>query len=220
MKLHVIKKLAYFGNTEVVKDVHYVVFHGTAKRQGRYYPHDPAASLENEIRDPLELTRSGQLVPAVFMPSSSFVVASDVRRNYADTPHIEFLKVHFDKLVNFYYGKGDMSYYYGREYVDPLHVIKQLPDVAEYHTTIGDFYEMVVARHQDVVPRYANLTKVEKAIGPTPQDEPFRCAVCEEMMGDYPVQWNIGGTLFSEQAFRIIEPHIDWDYYLRVEIEV
>jgi hypothetical protein len=54
------------------------MFHGLAFREGTQYPFSPSATWFNDMRSPLELVHSKQLLPDIFQPAGNLVVSQQL----------------------------------------------------------------------------------------------------------------------------------------------
>ena len=111
MTLHVVKKLTSFIGSERLRTFHYDMYHGTFSRCGIVYPMQPDASIDNEIREPMEVVRIGRFIPDVFCPGRHFVVSEMLMAQLSRLQNIEFLRIRFRKLIDYPYAKGDFSFY-------------------------------------------------------------------------------------------------------------
>ena len=179
--------------------------------------------LDGEEHLPLRLARTGRIVPEVFKPGCSLVVSADVKARLSGVPNVEFLKVTFEKLVDFYYQAGDDSYYEkwwrggAPRSLDPERLLLRLPDFPALHETIGDYYEMLINRISRIGKRYDDNRTIilhDKYGGDRDTIE-----VSRSMFSDYPILW-WGYIFITEPVFRIIEPDLDFDYFKMATINL
>jgi hypothetical protein len=179
--------------------------------------------LGDDLSQPLRLIRTGRIVPHVFSPSVTLVVSADVREKLETLPHIDFLPVVFEKLVDYQFRAGDFSYFdlpaFRRNPAEanPETLLQRLPDIPELHSQIGSYYEVVVPRLGDIADNYTNLkhfsVKLEHCIGKV------ECDLSAEIIYAYPIVWRYA-NIFSEEAFALVSPFIDWDYFSTATIEL
>lgn len=223
MKVYTVDDRLPWGDDRPVAVHHEVAYHGEVFRCGQRYPAEPHAHSTNELREPLDIVRSKHFFPDLTKPSANFIVSERVKRELEMLPNVEFLPVVFEKLVDFYFEKGDMSYLdeFGTDtYVEPDDYILQLPDDPEAHRRVGRYYEVLSAENEALLSRYSSTKHFEISIGPTEFNDPVECDLSPEMVCDFPVIWAGFGVILSEHAFRILEPYIDWDYFRKGEFEL
>lgn len=220
MKLHVIAPLTFFPRSQI-SAIHYRMFHGIGSRCGKMYPSEPMAVLNNDLREPLQVIRSKDIFPEVCKPAGTLTVTKNVADALRPLPKVEFLPVKFERLVGLFFAKGDFSFYERHRDCDASTAyFLSLPDVPEAHASARNHYEVIVAEHSAIFARYGLRRDVEFMIGPTEFDEPIQCSLSVTMCEDYPIMRLRGGTLFTDKAFEIIAPHIDWDYFITCSAEL
>lgn len=221
MNLFVVDQFTVYIHSETITEAHGVMYDGTASRPPRERPPYAVARIGNDVREPLHVIRSKNIIPDVFKPGSNFVVSEVVRDKLSSLPNLEFLEVVFDRLVDFYYEKGDGSFYYESDTLEsPGERLVELPDCPEAHEDVGRFFELINAKNSDIVDNYDSVERICVEIGRPKSHDPVVGHISKQMMTDYPILKVEWGFLFNEEAYRLFEPHIDWDYFLRREIEI
>lgn len=217
--------------TDRIRNFHYCAFHGEAQRRDVPGGKDPSHSLGDDLSEPLLLSRNGMNVPDVFMPRSSLIV-SDMLRGKLEPIGLSFLQVIMKKVVAYEYQAGDMSYFRTRKFMknprahDPETLIARLPDVPALRMSLSSYHEVIAPRLERIVADYPTATS------PVPFDviigggEERTCVhLCCAMLSKYGIV-RVSGTgcgpahVLSQQAFEVMEPYLDWDYFVKSTSEV
>ena len=197
----------------------YRVFHGFSEYVGRNEPGWVMPSPMNDSRDPLHVQRSGRFVPDVFgVNSLKFVISSRVKKQLEHLPGIEFNEVVFEHLVDQDIPVvGDFTSH-GNEGRETLTAeeMSALPDVPEFHESIGKYYTIIFPSMRDVKDRYDDFQEF-----PAPDWGSFNNVrnisktgnISKALFQDYAVFACGFGLTFSEDAFAAIAPFLDLDYY-------
>ena len=205
---------------------HYFMFHGFASREGEDEIDAPVAHLENDVRSPLEIVRTGRIVPDVFAPSVNPVVSEKVRERLKGWPRVEFVPVVFTRLFDAHFAAGDFSFYdkkHGYYARDELKFIERLPDILSFHETIGNYYELLVPRVSTVMSEFSGdsmrTIRIDETFEGAFGREKVEFSVSEEMLHACPLlrQWVF---ITTPQTFEILKPFLDLDYYTVVEKEI
>lgn len=220
MIITALSKITCFVNSPVIRTFHYDMFHGTAEREGIAYHDSGACFLNTTHRKQLHISRTGQQVPAVFAPSLNLVLSEEVRKRLIGLPKIDVLPVVFDKLFQFYYRKGDFSWYDAPLCADSQDLHRILPDVPDYHSQVGPYYELLVARTQDLATESSDMREVTITIGPASLEETVEVRLPVDLWGRYPIVWDNGCLFFAEGSFQRIEPFLDWDFFAKTVFEL
>lgn len=210
--------LGTFTSSEKIKVFQYTMFHG------QYDPgQNPLASFDIAATrsPPCLITREGTTIPDVFKPRNSLVVNAKVAEKVAAFPNVRLRAVVFSKLFECRYRAGDFSFFdeYPPRYSShPDKLIDRLPDVQELHESAGKYYELVLPRLQDVPNGYQDTKKLMIKTPGSAIDEEL-VYLSASLLQDYPAVWK-AYLIFSDDFFHALEPHIDWDYFAVVRIEV
>ena len=220
MRVHAVDKLTSFIGSKRLSAFHYDMFHGEIRRCGVKYPHEPDATLENTLREPLEVSRNVRSVPDLFCPSRNFVVSRALRQKIEGVRNIEFLAVKIVKFIDYPYAPADFSFYDDPICVDPEELFELLPDVPEFHERIGPYYEVLTAGTKDVAGQYESLKPISVYIGPSEYDERVEERLSEQMMTDYPILRGEWAMLLNDAVFQLIKDDIDWEFFLHADVEL
>ncbi len=220
MRVHLVDKITCFVSSPRIRTFHYDMFHGLPERGGVPDPHDPPCYLGGNDRSPLVLMHNAYKLPAVFSPSCNLVVSDAVRSKIAHFPNIEFLRVEFKKLIWLYYQAGDFSGLDNPPCEDPLDLFKILPGVAGSEAYVGPYFELLRWRLRDIAAQFEPLTPVEVAIGRPGYEDEFEASLSADLVRAYPICWAPGATILSEEAFELLSPHLDRDYYATATVEL
>ena len=214
MNVHVIrKKLSERGLFNIF---HYKMFHGIAELKG-----DPNATCHfvgDDLSIDLLVRRNGLVVPPIFQPGLSIIVSNRVKSSLSGLANIIFVPVVFHKLVNYPFAIGDFSYFDQADYLqdpvqfDPETLIDRLPDVPALHARVDSYYEIVVPIDNRIASQYSDLQTVQVPQGSPSSDQWEDALLSEAMFSDYPIIW-AWELLFTDRAFAIIEPFLDWNFY-------
>jgi len=222
MKVHLLHK---FSASKRINVFHYYMFHGKVSRKGIAYPEDPSHS-PSDLLDPLCLSRNGRLIPEVFLPATNLVVSSSVRKELELLTNITLLEVAFTKLVDYNYQAGDFSYYHRPEFrkhpekEDPETLIERLLDAPQLHWTVGQYYEVVVPWLDDILDCYSDHKVTVFHANPFGFNERFELLLSERLLEEYTIVRAQPGLILNVSTFEILAPHIDWDYFASVEVEL
>jgi hypothetical protein len=198
---------------------HTLLFHGRQQEKS-YRLVDPFLGDEYI---PLRLNRIGTFVPPVISPTVNWVVSETVR-NALDGFLFGFERVQFRKLIDYpYFPPGDVSYEHTPEYQeaqrkDLLKFFEYLPNVPAFHKAVEPRYELLVHRLDDVKGSYRKLEKVTLVME---RCMPFEVTlrISAALLRDHPIVWDYH-HIVSEQAFAVLEPLLDRDYFEVVEAEI
>lgn len=200
------------GGTDQVAEFHHVMFHGVAERPGaqKYTPEEYGVGRGATL--PLSIARPGNFFPPVCMPQSNLVVNSDIAAALRKIENIRLLPVTFASLFEIRYAKGDMWWYEHGQHQDPTEFARKAPNKRHKFDPVPDYFEVIAVRYQDV---QVNLDKCHR-FRLTPvrsdlaEDADFRAS--DSLFDQCPVIWN-GFTIIAENVFRILEPHLDRDFF-------
>ena len=205
--LTVVTARVYFGGPDV-KEIHSVIHSGWMKDWW-----DPQNIPW--VRDgSMHIVRSGRVVPDLFMTAQALIVNAHLaERLRTKNPNINLRPVVFEKLVDFFFEKGDLSWYERTPYVDPEVAMRALPDVPEYHRNFGTYYEIIPARQSDLP---EDLVR-DAARGWFDPDQPLKkrkeFVFSAELFDLYPVHWQ-GYTVMRTELFDVLRDAIDPDFFV------
>ncbi len=220
--------LARLRDSEKLSVGHTVMFHGAAFRDGALYPFNPSATWFNDVRSPLELVHSKQLLPDIFQPAENLVVSEAVVDSLNGLHRLAFLPVVFEKLVDFYFEKGvpvDFSFKVYDPDVGEMHgagnYLLSLPDDPDAHEVVPPFFEILVPKDHELTEHYENIKRVEIGVEPPECDlDPLGLRYSQEMLEEHSIIRSSIYPVFSPQAFSLIEPFLDRDYFHITEVDL
>ncbi|HLJ11660.1 MAG TPA: hypothetical protein VKU82_10740, partial [Planctomycetaceae bacterium] len=154
MKVHCIgERPAPFGKRLLI---HHYMFHGLGQRKGGDPFLDcPDANLTTDVRDPLEIWRNGRWMPDICSPCSNLVVSDEVRKKMAAFGPVEFLKVEFLNLIDYPIPDDGVLALEDADVrindcLDRRNILRVWPNVPDFHRTIGDRFEVLMAFATDL----------------------------------------------------------------------
>ncbi len=202
------------------------MFHGEDERADVKFPESPSHHLDEDLSLPVLCSQNVHRMPHVFKPSTSLIISSEVRRALGDLAHVVYLEVKFKKLVDYSYSAGDFSYFSRKEYrrdpfgEDPETLLDRLPDVPQLHNQIGPYFEVVNAKHMDIVDKFPNREVLNFTYPYLGGNEPDSLEVSQDMLSEYPILWARCGILLTERVYTEIDRYIVKDYFTVTEIGV
>lgn len=215
MKAYAIGKTLHVDR---ISHFHFKLFHGDETVETR----------RNRLNDsvPLRLIRNARNVPPVFEPSAYLVVAERVKHLLESLPHVGFLTVFFDKVLDFpVYPPGKSLFEDNpdfRKLVDEVgydDFLDGLPDVPELHCSLGTYYELLVPRLSDLSPRYGSCKEIVCRMPRASGTQEEVLTLSHDLLVDYPIAW-WSYYVFNGEAFGRISAFLDRDYFEVVELEV
>jgi hypothetical protein len=210
-----------FTSSEKIHVFHYCMFHGMALGAEL---EDNLHFLGGEDRRPLQLVRNVWRIPDAFMPTNnvSLVVSELVKSKLSSLPNIEFREVQFTKKIRFPYEAGDFSFYEsaifseGEGIADDPDFLDRFPELAESEPVLGHYYEVIVARHIDIVRHFTDLVNVR--CNPSEFQGEFDLELSAELAEQYPI-FRDRCHFLNPTAFEILSEHIDWNYFEATKID-
>jgi hypothetical protein len=159
------------------------------------------------------------------MADLHLIVSDELKKKIAGRPNTETLEVVFEKLVdqpmpplgNFAWHDSVL----GQRALDPAAELDELPDVIEYHSTIGQFWEVLPANLYELREMGSDVNEVDVNFGSYSDVMFQRVAVSRSVLEIYPVVWGdvlqVRGDMFAE-----IAPYLDLDYFdiARIDLDV
>lgn len=214
-----VTSMTVFTKSNLVKNVQYHSFHGNAfrdkssKRWSRL-PYDAEPAL------PLCIVRDGNRIPDICSPALELIISSKVKGELSGCPNVKFVEVHFDKLVDFFFEKGDFRILQNDDRIDPLEMLMNKPSVPDFNANAGRFFELVVPRHVDIVSRFPGGTEIHfSRRGKIGDIESPIVTLSEDLVTAFPIQWYEGWHIFDPQVFSRIERWFDFDFFLKQRLD-
>jgi hypothetical protein len=217
-----INRRSLFTQSPMIKNVHSAIYHGIAGRNGEWSVGVDRAFFGEGTLVPLEIRRSHRLIPLIAMPLGGVVVSSHVAELLSGTPGVEFRKVHINRLVDFYYAKGDMSYFPdcgGPDYVEPSERLSSLPD-EQHLVSTPELLELVMPRNT-TASRSCDQPCVEVRVRygrNAGKNDAGEALLCDHLLKLFPIQVALSGYIMRDDVFRRIEDCFDWDFFVRTEL--
>ena len=213
MKFYGLTPISNFIDNRRIKSFHANMFHGLAERDGKEVPHDTKVFANTEVFRPLLISRTGRHVPDFCEPSTHFVVCERLARQLDGLPNIRLAPVVFKRLVDVEYQKGDMTWAEKWGNVDPRQLLRTLPDVPDFHKTIGCYFEVQAYRWRDVIDKYplASEITIEELTPPLQETSVIRLSA--QMLEDFPILC-YGTKIISETAFQLLAENIDREFFI------
>ncbi len=183
-------------------------------------------AVTNQNREPLHITRSGRCVPAVFGKShKSMIVSPEVREALAGLPNVGFNTVVLEQLVDLAMPRlGDFSWYdrpdLDQYEIDPDNLLRSLPHDPSFEPRVAGHRQLLPALFDDLAPRYTDVeTRLMEFGSYAHVTRPKDIRLSVAMLKDYPIVLS-ECFLFREDAFALIAPFLDLDYYAIAVISV
>jgi hypothetical protein len=213
-RVYSIDKIASFVGSERISSFHYDMFHGVAERRGAATLEDKYPWAGRGADLPLWISRPGTFIPELCAPVHNFIVGERIVEQLRGLPGIEFLPVQFERLFEVEYEKGDFSWYRtGKAPEDPVKFARKAKDERVKFEPIPPFYEVLTHRHQDIVDDFAEVQLVHFETSSPDFAEQADVRLSEEMIRQYPILFQIGFRIVSEEVYSIFEPHLDRDFF-------
>jgi hypothetical protein len=228
MIVHIVGQRHSFISSTRIRDFHFEMFHGRATRDGVASPHHVFLSLDNRPQSPLHLIRNAFATPDIFEPAENLIVSQAVRDKLERLPNIEFDPIVFEKLYWLEYQPGDFSFYAAKEDRPAQYrglprlmndLCAKLPDKAEAHSSIGVYYEVVVASTRELRTRF-DYTEIDVVLADGRDAEKRTVDVLANFMSEYPLYNSRGLWVIEESLFEKLRSHFDWDYFVTTSISL
>lgn len=213
MQLYTITNITCCIQFPRIRSFHVNMFHGLASRSGRDYPRDKTIWASDPLGPELCIKRTTCSVPEVCQPSTHLVVSDHLAKQLSGLSNIRLVPVVFDRLVDVEYKAGDHSWFQRWGGEDPCDLIRRLPNVAPEASSIGKHYEVQCCRLRDVDHLYSDGKDLTISVGTPPGEETAIIRVSAKLLLDFPILW-AADILVNEEAYRIIGPAIDLDYFI------
>ncbi len=204
---------------DICNQVRKLQFDGLARR-GSYERHmEPPVAYWSEDRTPLSCSRHGRFVPDIFIPHISWVISEDVKAALPDSIPSEFLPVEFEKLVDFPLIGEEEEEWEPADFVDdPPDLISKYDDVPSFHSQIGTYYEWLAPIPHVLKSQFDDSDLINIFIDEMNKEEGI--PLSHKMIDLYPVIDTCGFMLFAPALFDRISCFINWDYFLKTELEI
>jgi hypothetical protein len=205
----------------------YKMFHGSIERKNRR-PQSTVSHWKgaDDLSDPVHVKRNGRIVPDIVCPLQCLMVSTVVSGKLAPFPNILFVPVVFDRLVDYEFRAGDFSFQQDKRLRRIVHasslegLFDLFPDVRDLHATVGPYHEVVVERLWKVLEQFKPLRTISVSSDLTYTPRRTELQLNERLVQAYPVIWTEVGYMFREDVFRVIDPHLDRDYFHVTQLEV
>ena len=136
-----------------------------------------------------------------------------------DFDTLRIAPVVFKRLVDVDYVKGDMDWGDRWGWEDPRELLRTLPDNPGFHDRIGRYFEVRTWAWKDVIDNYPSAKEITIEEGTPPMEEEIAIRLSDELLRDYPIL-GYGDIVLNEDAFAIIDPNLDRDFFLVREYEM
>lgn len=214
-----VRKLTNFTNSKNVRSIQYHSFHGDAYRDVDKKLWTKASYYDDAI-SPLHLVRDGNRVPPITRPGLHFIVNEQLRATLAGFPHIRFEQVIFEKIVDFFYAKGDFNIYRDAERIYEQDLLRACPDVPKLHARVGSHHEVIVPRNSEVAGNFPDAEElVFNQYGRDADTDEPTLKLSERLVAEYPLQWHEQWYITSPAMYEALEPHIDFDFFYTDRID-
>lgn len=222
MKIHAVSQASPKDEHRGIRYIHYFSFHGLTTRDGKMTIHAPDVYFSNDVRIPLDCVRNGRYIPEIFAPDSRLIVSEKVKQHLSTYCSCEFLRIRFQKLFEYeFYKPGDFSWYNTEDAIrvenDPDRLVDDLEDIPKYHEAAQHYYEMIEPSLYEIgygdVPCDAmieldNVSSIKAEFPAIPK-----------LFEEHPVV-TVGSLLLRDDVFKVLEPFINWEYFLKGELEI
>jgi hypothetical protein len=194
------------------------MFHGISVPDMRH-------NLGGDLSKPLCLERNVYQIPDIFLPVGNFVVSSRVKEKLEGLPNIAFLPVRFSRLFSFPFRAGDFSYFQTDSFLqDPVEYAPEKffarqENSPSLHSSVGEYYEVIVPRLNDIKARYHHLKRYRYLFEFAVVNSELELELSPELLRDHPAVWQFWNVL-SEDVYRRMLPYFNWDYFEMQESEI
>lgn len=215
-----VRKLITMTKSKNIRNIQYHSFHGIGYRdvEKKIYTR---INYHDEVIPPLHIVRDGNHLPPITQCCLYFVVNAQIKALLERVPNVRFEQVIFDKIVDFFYEKGDFRIYRKAERIDVRELQLAQPDVPKLHARIGSHYEVLTQSQADIVHEFPDAVEIrfgEDGWDLVP-DEPL-LKLSEPMLAKYPLHhFEHHWTIMSPALFAVLEPFFDFDFFLKERIE-
>jgi hypothetical protein len=219
MKFYTITGASCYLERPLIKSFHANMFHGLAERDGKEWPKDPHVWANTESFTPLQISRTIRGVPDICEPGTHLVVSERLATRLSRFQNIRIAPVHFKRLVDIDWKKGDHSWFDKWGTIDPAELLRTQPDVPELHTQIGPFFEIQTFRWKDIIDLYPSAEEITIEVRTPPTHGTEVVRISTQMLTDYPMFWWMG-TVVNPEVFDILDSYLDRDFFVVRKYEV
>ncbi|WP_150105938.1 hypothetical protein [Rubinisphaera brasiliensis] len=153
------------------------------------------------------------------MPHISWVISEKVKAALPDSVPSDFLPVNFEKLVDFPLIGEEVEHWDPPAFVDfPPDLINNYPDVSAFHQKVGPYYEWLAPLPRTLTEEFQDINHIDILIDEMNHEEDI--PISHKMIETYPAMTTGRFTLFAPAVFEIISPFLDWDYFVKTELEI
>lgn len=205
--------------SKVISAAHSTIFHGESSDAfgKRIFGFDKNR-FETETPIIRHLTRSFPDRAKICLSNSQLLIEENLAKELEVFHCVRTFETRIKKVVNVSLAKGDFKalnkMLRQHNEADFDNIYSSLPDCPELHSKVNRFREVVAIKHSNVCTEFPvgreykvyTLSSMEK-------DEIERVTFSKQMFAKYPVLSLRTLTIFSEDAFSIISPHLDTDYF-------
>ncbi|MCC9608919.1 hypothetical protein LOC69_23845 [Blastopirellula sp. JC733] len=218
MKFYGVTKISCFIDNPRIKSFHANMFHGLAERDGKEFPGCPPVYANTESPSLLTISRNASRVPKIFQPMNHLVVHESYEKTLSELPNIRLAPVEFRRLVDVEFAEGDMSWAEKWGNVDPCQLLRTLPDVPEFHQTIGRYIEVQCYRNCDAAKKYPTASPVTIVEGTPPWEEKSEMRLSAEMLEQFPIM--CGSLIVSAPVYELLKEGLDPTYFVVREFDL
>lgn len=193
-------------------------------------------AVTNKTRESLHIARSGRFLPPMFATSllaRTLVISPELQKVLSPLRNIAFNDVVFEHLVNLPMPKlGDFSWY-DRDDIDkyddhPGIYLWSLPHVSEFEKDVEGYRQLLPANFYNIEEEFEDIEYFTPDFGSYAHVTSFgtladssdnrEVPVSKKMMEKYPIV-QTPRFIFREDAFEMIAPFLDLDYYAIARFE-
>ena len=188
-------------------------------------------------KDPYAVQRNVHGMPDIFSPEracGTLAVSEAMKEKLKGFRGAGFRELTFTRLVNVPWevGKPIRVPSAAFEYdalgggISPAKFFAGLPLASPARRKVGRYYFFWAPQADVEKSRYRRVRSVSfDFAGPAGKDTYVAMAhedhpLCIKMMKDFPVVYHYGYLFFTEEAFRVVEPHLDARFFIRGELDL
>ncbi|MFO0426316.1 MAG: hypothetical protein ACK526_07090 [Planctomyces sp.] len=156
-------------------------------------------------------------MPKVFCPwKTALVVSDDVKTRLEHLPGVTFEKVVFCRLVDLALPiVGDLAIPTPLDLnVSRSQFLNEFPDVGDFHLTIGPYWLLVCPTMRELLKSSSEVVTYRQTFSryQSSTSSIDRINICEALLDDFAVIGSYGLQM-SDDAFSILAPYLDPDYF-------
>lgn len=201
-----------------VRTFHSLFFHGASDRDGIEQPCPPFVWASTPNPSPLQVMRSGLVVPPVTLPGDCLVVTHKIATQLNAVSGIRIRDVVIRKAVDYYIAKGDKSWvqHWGQQ--DPYKVLRSLPNSPRLYSEMPRLFELQLMRLDDIIANFPDAPRISINVASLEQTVVIRLSTA--VLQQYSILSESGVAIMSEVAFSIFAPHLDSDFFVIQQFEI